>query len=91
MWGLGGAARGTSPYQAEANRNTLGSQSRCLMAGGSIPASAQLHVRKSKTQRGTSLVTWWIRIQLPMQGIWVRSLVREDFTCREQLSPCATK
>ena len=24
----------------------------------------------------------------PMQGTWVRALVRKDPTCREQLSPC---
>ena len=30
----------------------------------------------------------WLRIHLPMQGIRVRVLVREDPT--EQLSPCAT-
>ena len=31
---------------------------------------------------GTSLVVQWFRILLPMQGTWVRSLVREDPTCR---------
>ena len=30
---------------------------------------------------GTSLVTQWLRICLPMQGAQVRSLVREDPTC----------
>ena len=47
---------------------------------------------------GTSLVAQWLRIRLPRQGTWVRSLVREDPTCHgvkipraaEQLSPCAT-
>ena len=28
-----------------------------------------------------SLVAQWLRICLPMQGTWVRSLVREDPTC----------
>ena len=38
----------------------------------------------------------WLRINLPMQGTQVRSLVQEDFTCRgatkppELLSPSAT-
>ena len=31
---------------------------------------------------GTSLVVQWLRIRLPMQGTQVRSLVREDPTCR---------
>ena len=30
---------------------------------------------------GASLVMQWLRIRLPMQGTWVRSLVREDPTC----------
>ena len=28
-----------------------------------------------------SLVAQWLRIRLPMQGTWVRALVREDPTC----------
>ena len=31
---------------------------------------------------GTSLMAQWLRICLPMQGTRVRSLVREDPTCR---------
>ena len=34
---------------------------------------------------GTSMVVQWLRIRLPMQGTWVRALVREDLTC------CGTK
>ena len=34
-----------------------------------------------------SLVAQWIRIHLPMQGIWVRSLVREDSTCHGATKP----
>ena len=30
---------------------------------------------------GASLVAQWLRIRLPMQGTWVRALVREDPTC----------
>ena len=37
-----------------------------------------------------SLVVQWLRICLPMQGTRVQALVREDPTCTEQLSPCAT-
>ena len=35
-----------------------------------------------KFHTGTSLVAQWLRIHLPMQGTRVRSLVREDPTCR---------
>ena len=36
---------------------------------------------------GTSLVAQWLRIRLPMQGTWVRSLVREDPRCRRATKP----
>ena len=36
---------------------------------------------------GTSLVARWLRIRLPMQGTRVRSLVREDPTCRGATEP----
>ena len=36
---------------------------------------------------GTSLVVQWLRICLPMQGTWVRSLVQEDPTCRRAAKP----
>ena len=36
---------------------------------------------------GTSLVAQWIRIHLPMRGIWVRSLVQEDPTCQGAIKP----
>ena len=29
----------------------------------------------------------WLRIRLPMQGTWVRALVREDPTCRGATKP----
>ena len=35
-----------------------------------------------KQSQGASLVVQWLRIHLPMQGTWVRALVREDPTCR---------
>ena len=34
-----------------------------------------------KTTSGTSLVTQWLRIHLPMQGTQVSALVQEDATC----------
>ena len=34
-----------------------------------------------------SLVAQWLRIRLPMQGTWVRALVREDPTCRGATKP----
>ena len=36
---------------------------------------------------GSSLVAQWLRIHLPMQGTWVRALVREDPTCRGATKP----
>ena len=33
--------------------------------------------KKKIQQEGTSLVIQWLRICLAMQGMWVRSLVRE--------------
>ena len=36
---------------------------------------------------GTSLVAQWLRICLPTQGTWVRSLVWEDPTCRRATKP----
>ena len=36
---------------------------------------------------GTSLVAQRLRIRLPMQGTRVRSLVREDPTCRGATKP----
>ena len=35
----------------------------------------------------TSLVAPWLRIRLPMQGIWVRALVRKDPTCHGATKP----
>ena len=41
--------------------------------------SRELIMLKEKNR--TSFVVRWLRIRLPMQGTWVRSLVWEDFTC----------
>ena len=40
-----------------------------------------------KIEIGASLVAQWLRIRLPMQGIWVRALVREGPTCLGATSP----
>ena len=37
-----------------------------------------------------SLVAQWLGVRLPMQGMRVWALVREDPTCHGALSPCAT-
>ena len=48
---------------------------------------AKENIHKTKRQPGTSLVVQWLRIRLPMQGTWVRSLVQEDPTCRGATKP----
>ena len=40
-----------------------------------------------KPRCGTSLVAQWIRICLPTQGTWVRSLVHEGPTCHGACKP----
>ena len=40
-----------------------------------------------RTRCRTSLVAQWLRIRLPVQGTWVRSLVQEDPTCRGATKP----
>ena len=40
-----------------------------------------------KKSTGTSLVAQWLTIRLPTQGTRVRSLVREDPTCRRATKP----
>ena len=54
-----------------------------------LPASPRTSELNSgtKTPIGTSLVAQWLRISLPMQGTWVRSLVQEDPTCRGATKP----
>ena len=39
------------------------------------------HIHIKKHVSWTTLVVQWLRIHLPMQRTWVRSLVREDSTC----------
>ena len=42
---------------------------------------------QSRKKLGTSLVAQSLRIRLPIQGTWVRALVREDPTCRRATKP----
>ena len=39
---------------------------------------------------GGSLVVQWLRIHLPMQEIWISSLIQEDSTCLRAAEPGAT-
>ena len=39
------------------------------------------HIHIKKHVSWTTLAVQWLRIHLPTQGTWVRSLVREDSTC----------
>ena len=50
-------------------------------------AQAALGAGEFKDEVRTSLVTQWLRICLPMQGTWVRALVREDPTCHGASRP----
>ena len=45
--------------------------------------------RKGRKKRtlGASLIIQWLRINLPMQRTWVRSLVQEDPTCCGAMNP----
>ena len=42
---------------------------------------------KFKNNSRASLVAQWLRVCLPMQGMWVRSLVWEDPTSRGVAGP----
>ena len=55
------------------------------------PLAQKLEIRNiSIKYLGTSLVTQWLRICLPMEWTWVQSLVREDFTCCRAAKPMHT-
>ena len=52
------------------------------------PAFSTLEIYiTEKKGGGASLVAQWLRIRLPMQGTWVRALVREDATCHGATKP----
>ena len=54
---------------------------------GKCTGSKNLVKKSPRNSLGTSLVAQWLRIHLPMQGTWVRALVREDPTCRRATKP----
>ena len=49
--------------------------------------SLQLNCLVEEKARRTLLVVQWLRIHLPVQGTWVRSLVQEDPTCHKAANP----
>ena len=50
-------------------------------------SSESIHYWLFLRDLGTSLVVQWLRIHLPMKGTQVRSLAREDPTCRGATKP----
>ena len=52
-------------------------------------SDTHLLLKKKDNKNGwrASLVAQWLRARLPMQGTWVRALVREDPTCRGATKP----
>ena len=52
-----------------------------------LHACYYLYLQDKKLRSRTSLVFQWLRIQLPVQGTWVQSLVREDPTCLGATKP----
>ena len=52
-------------------------------------ASTELRAKSQvlNISHGASVVAQWLRIRLPMQGIWVRALVQEDPTCHGATKP----
>ena len=56
-----------------------GSHFSCLLRGETqtVSSSCPHLVQLQKLKAGTSLVVQWLKLQLPMQGAWVQSLVRE--------------
>ena len=43
--------------------------------------------KKTNKRSRASLVAWWLRVRLPMQGTQVQALVREDPTCHRATKP----
>jgi len=63
----------------------------CIRIPGHADSRASPQRHSTRISRDeTSLVVQWLRTRLPMQGTRVQSLVQDDSTCVEQLSPCAT-
>ena len=58
-----------------------------LASWGVLGYEKKLSKNAFKRDGGTSLVIQWLRIHLPTQGKWVRSLVWGDPTCRRATKP----
>ena len=54
--------------------------------GWEVDPQQQVKLVEIKRYRA-SLVAQWLRIRLPMQGTWVRALVREDPICHGATKP----
>ena len=59
-----------------------GGQAEAIKAAGGVrghlcPRGLSLSCRVKTLLQGTSLVVQWLRVHLPMHGMWVWSLVRE--------------
>ena len=48
---------------------------KCTIKKKALHTEIYRHLKKCSL--GTSLVVQWLRLHLPVQGVWVRSLVRE--------------
>ena len=82
MWAVSGADSHSAGVREEIRRPVLGAEPAHLRArGGAVGEVEKMGVC------GASLVAQWLRIRLPMQGTRVRSLVREDPTCRGATKP----
>ena len=89
------AVSGQSPtrtFYPQANKYPVTDSSGLQLEGGGKSTEESLFeaqdCRQSlKLRVGASLVVQRLRIRLPMQGIRVRSLVREDPTCRRATKP----
>ena len=79
---LTASPRRSSPPHSTPSQSGRGT---CCRAGGCLcgmPAPKSAWKEGKRNLDWASLVAQWLRIRLPMQGTWVRSLLREDPTCR---------
>ncbi|KAJ8785966.1 hypothetical protein J1605_006926 [Eschrichtius robustus] len=75
------------PGSASTDRHTANTTAHRAALRHQNKALSALPGRQEHWSDGTSLVAQWLRIRLPMQGTRVRSLVREDPTCRRATKP----
>ena len=66
---------------------TAGEKDNSIQVSMCLEESVAISIKVKNIPPGTSLVAQWLRICLPMQGTRVRSLVREDPTCRGATKP----